>query len=105
MHVVLEDVIRILHNAGRRSVWIKTDGYVPARLNPGDMDFAERFPADWLANYIYQEAVLGMNGFILGAPDRKKVINIFFMFDDFNTVIHLSAYRDSDRKMDYARTV
>lgn len=56
LHEVVDALHRNVHP--NRLVWIKTDGYVTATLNPGDMPFAERFTKEWLVQYFYQEAML-----------------------------------------------
>jgi len=103
MHIILEDVIAILHRAGRRRVYIKTPGYTPACLNPGDMDFNQRFTSDWLANYIYQEACLAL--FTCDRNVKAERADIYFIFEDFGTVVNLTAYLNSERRVDYALAV
>lgn len=98
---VLQETIAILHRAGKRRVYIKTDGFTPACLNPGEMDFAQRFTEDWLADYIRQEAVLGLDGYV--TPERTKEANLFFVFEDHSVVIHLKASRGEDRQIQYVR--
>lgn len=97
---VLQETITILHRAGKRRVYIKTDGYVPACLNPGDMDFAQRFPEAWLADYIRGEALLGLDGF---TNRERQEANMFFVFEDHSVVLHLRVSRGENRHIEYVR--